>query len=1144
MATRTERVRLVLVDDFSGPAARAAARTEALRLEMDRLNNSAGRAAAPMRRLGGDVDGSASSFRRGSADIDRYSGRLRLVTQAGLALGPALVPAIAGLVPAVTGLATGLVGAAGAGAAAALAFAGVGDALGALNDFQLEPTAENLEKLNQALDKLGPAGANFVRYLDSIGGELEALQRVAGSNMFPGMQAGLESLMTLMPRARDIVAEFSSRLGNLSADAGEALAGEEWESFFSFLKTDAAPIFDQFARATGNVALGLGNLMVAFAPLSRDFASGLLEASRAFVAWSADSENFQGFIDYVRQVGPQAIDFFTSLGDAAVALAQAVAPWGAIVLPAMTALADVFTVIASSPIGPALTTAALAMLTFNKAAAAGSMIMGRVAPAIGGTRGALGQMRTDLGTVATTWATAGAATERESKRMAAATGRLKQNFASAAKGAGLLGAVGVAATGAAQGVGLQNTAMLALAGTMVGPWGAAAGAGVGLILDYKAAQDAAAASSKSFADTLDTQTGALTKNSKAWIVNQFDADQLNQFSKMGLDVGELTDALAGGTKGWHDYFSGLSEGQQDALRGGNFGFGGLTDEINGVAEAVDGSSTVFEANADAIGETGAAAAAAVTSFNELTAAQQAQTQAALAGIDAGTAYGAALDKAAKQAESAEQGFNKFTEAGRNNRTAMSQLVATYNAQDAATKNSVKGYQDARRQIAELGRGMGLTAERIRELQGHLEKPAKLRVDTVEAQAAIQGAKTAFESLPPQVMTRIATQGVPTTNAEIDALVAKYRLTEQQRTALVTLKDAASAGLGNIIDLIRNVKGKTVTVAAVTNGLTNLERALGLLNAMNDKTVTLTTVHHQVNTQSKVERQLARADGGEIPGQRHPYGDKVLIWAAPGEEVISNRHGQADAFRRDRAAGRIPAYAEGGTIGLPGYANGGTVRTGGSSNKSLEKALERHGKRLERSLGKAEKAVDRARDRLDHWNSKRDEVRSEVSGSLGRNWFSSDTSAWSGMAAGGTAAFAQQQWKQQKGDADLLRKTIANLVKNGAGDAFIREILGSEDPLAAAQMFNKQTKSGMRHSQKLFLSATKATASAANYTSGVVYGDEQAKATRELRTANKRLAGIEKALKKNHKEAQDSRKKNGAGKATASGSRARTRSKKG
>lgn len=57
-----------------------------------------------------------------------------------------------------------------------------------------------------------------------------------------------------------------------------------------------------------------------------------------------------------------------------------------------------------------------------------------------------------------------------------------------------------------------------------------------------------------------------------------------------------------------------------------------------------------------------------------------------------------------------------------------------------------------------------------------------------------------------------------------------------------------------------------------------------------------------------------ADGGTVAGPRYPYGDKVITALAPGEEVITNRNGEADQqLRADRAAGRIPAYANGGTV---------------------------------------------------------------------------------------------------------------------------------------------------------------------------------------------------------------------------------------
>lgn len=1086
MAVRRETIILELEDNASREALQAAAALKVLDKSINGLTGTAGRSRA-FQTVSRDVDKMGTSFDRAGSSIDTFSGRLGVLTQAALVLGPALAPIGASLVPGIAAMATGMAGAAAAAASAGLAFAGVGDALGALNDVKLEPTAENFLKLQQAMDELGPAGASFVRFLSSLGGELEALQQIAGANMFPGMQEGLENLVELTPQAERLVADLSARLGNLAADSGAALAGPEWESFFSFLESDAAPIFEQFARATGNVALGLSNMMVAFAPLSRDFAAGMLEASRSFAAWSADSGNFTEFIDYVRRIGPQVSDFLGSLAEAAIALTQAVAPWGSVVLPALTTLLDLFTAVAGSPIGPALTTAALAMLTFNKAAAAGTAIMGRVGPAFGTVGASVGQMRKDLGTVATTWATAGAATERESKRMAAATGRLKGNLATVGKGAAVVGAVGVAASGAAQGIGLQNTAMLGLAGTMAGPWGAAAGAGVGLILDFKAAQGAAAASMAGFSETLNQQTGALTANSAALVASGLSTAHVEKIRSLGLDVGEVSKAVGEGEESWWRYYESLSAAQQAGLAD-NESFFDLTQtlgDLANMAKAADEERIDFGAQKDALDAMSGSASGATQSIEELTAAQRAQNQATLASIDAGTRWGEAIANARKQAKSTQQGFNHMTEAGRANRTAMSQLVGAYNAQSNAAKNSVKGYRAARAEIASVGKQMGLTRERIQQMQAALDKPSKVKVDGRQALQTAASIRERIGAIPKSTTAKIRVDG-------------------------------------------SQAKSEVAAVQAV-------------INSLQGKTVSVTTYQRTIYAAGKMDsiaKAQGKADGGEILGQRQPYGDKVLIWAAPGEEVISNRHGQADAFRRDRAAGRIPAYAEGGTISLPGlpagYASGGTVRGAAVGTKSLE-----------RRLASLEKAVDKSRERLDHWNSKRSEVRSEVSGSLKRDWFGGDSgSVWSGSAISGTAAFAQQQWTKQRNDSKLLSKTIANLVKNGAGDAFIREILGSEDPLAAAQMFNKQTKAGMRRSQSLFLSASKATAAAASYTSGVVFGDEIAKTTREIRTTNKKLTGIQKSLNKNHKESQSSRDKNGARKAVSSGSRARTRSKRG
>lgn len=1127
MSVRTEKVVLTAdVGGFTSPMARAAASTSLVNRELADLDGSSIRTKSSLRLAEQSVDRFGSTSRKSSLDLDTFTGRLSALGTAALAIGPAAVPLTASLIPAVTGLASGMAGAAGAAAAAGLAFAGVGDALDALNDVQLDPTAENFAKLQQAMDDLGPAGANFVRYLDSIGGQIESLQRTAGANMFPGMQRGLEELVRLTPQADRLIAELSSRLGTLAADGGAALAGPEWESFFTFLETDAAPIFDQFARAAGNVALGLGNLMVAFAPLSRDFASGMLEASQSFAAWSADSGNFTDFIDYVRQVGPQVSDFLGSLAEAAVALTEAVAPWGSIVLPALTTLLDLFTAVAGSPIGPALATAALGMLALNKAAAASTAIMGRVGPAVGGARASLGQMGSDLKTVSGGWVLASSATERESKKMAAATGRLKGNLASIGKGGAALGAIGVAASGAAQGVGLQNAAMLGLAGTMAGPWGAAAGAGVGLILDFKAAQDQAAASASELASLLDAQTGALTKNYSAAVAAKMKPEDLSVLREAGVNVGDMTSALLEGGDAWSRFraemdASGLQESDWSL-----FGLGSSGGDVGEAIKNMDNLAVLVGASKDAFREQKPAVDAAAGSvFNaaqaaaELTAAQRAQNQATLASIDAGTRWGEAIANAAKQAQSGTEGFNHLTAAGRANRNAMSQLVGAYNAQGDAVKNSTKGYGAARERIAEFGHQMGLTRERIQQLQNSLDRPIRPKVDGKQAMQTADSIRERIGRIPKD----------PTSKAH--------------------LKDDASPSIAAILRGLQGLDGKTATTY-------------------------VNTVHQQ--TFREIHERIGMADGGTIMGQRQPYGDKVLLWGAPGEEIITNRNGEADRFRADRAAGRIPAYADGGTIGLPAFASGGTVRRqdpvaatlfqsghrvpdatlianmlvpqidrlGRAFDDLSGKRLGRLGRALEKATNLQEKQTEKARSRFEAVRDRRNQFGSSITDGLRGDLFADDGgSAFGKQFASGSIGAVNAQLRSERDRAQQFSKDIATLRKKGVNGAALEEIIASGDA-DRARMFASGSTSALRSYEAAFNARQSATAAAGRLGGQVLTPEFNALRIRldqeiaQSRAIKLSIDALRKEQRQQHDGAQKSRKDNGAGPAARRGASGR------
>lgn len=97
----------------------------------------------------------------------------------------------------------------------------------------------------------------------------------------------------------------------------------------------------------------------------------------------------------------------------------------------------------------------------------------------------------DLRLLATTAMTAGAQSQRSLTATTAASTRLRSTLGTLGKGAAGIAALTIATTGLGDSMGLTNTAMLALAGSMAGPWGAAAGAAVGLTLDLASAANEA-----------------------------------------------------------------------------------------------------------------------------------------------------------------------------------------------------------------------------------------------------------------------------------------------------------------------------------------------------------------------------------------------------------------------------------------------------------------------------------------------------------------------------------------------------------------------------------------------------------------------------------------------------------------------------
>lgn len=313
-----------------------------------------------------------------------------------------LIPIIAGLVPAimavanalgvVAGGALGVAGAFGIAAGGAFAFGAMAvSAIKMLSDGTLEATAqtkryeasleevqstwESIIKQNQAqifntlsnaLDTVNVALGRMKPFLAGISKGMEqASQSVlkwaqnsqTASKFFNMMNTtGVKTFNTLLSAAGRFgdglinvftqlgplflwTAKGLDNLGKKFQNWANSVAGQNAiKSFIEYTKTNLPKIGQIF----GNVFMGIGNLMKAFAQNSSNIFDWLVKMTAKFREWSEQvgkSEGFKKFVQYVQENGPVIMDLIGNIVRVLVAFGTAMAPIASVILKVVTALA-------------------------------------------------------------------------------------------------------------------------------------------------------------------------------------------------------------------------------------------------------------------------------------------------------------------------------------------------------------------------------------------------------------------------------------------------------------------------------------------------------------------------------------------------------------------------------------------------------------------------------------------------------------------------------------------------------------------------------------------------------------------------------------------------------------------------------------
>lgn len=666
--------------------------------QASRLRNELRQQARAHLDAGRAAEEQAQDVRVVGKEIDKLSGRLRIFADLAATIGPALVPITAAAIPAVAGLTGEIVAAGAAVGVTALAVSGLGDALKAVDEVKLAPTRDNIKKMREEMERLDPAGQRFVRFLSKAEDQLRSTQAIARQGVLPGFQDGMKEAMSRLPQVKRLVSDIGMEVGSLARRTGAAFASDKVTPFFRYLRTDAVPTLRAVAESAGNVAYGIANIVVGMAPMSRDFTSGMESMTRSFANWSETldtNQGFQDFVDYARASGPEVIDLIGSIVDAATGIVQATAPLGRVVVPVLTEFFQVIADIAGSDFGKPIMVGVAAMALLGRATQAWQKI----------STGAIGSYVRGQGQAVAATLRVVSAQERATTSAAALAAQQRSSRAAFMAAGAQAAAFGLVASGVAGDMGLANTAALGLAGSFMGPWGAAAGVAVGLTMDLREASTSAGdaigvldAALKSATTTYEQYTQAIDQGKRAT-----EALEEKQ-SKLG-DALTLIPVVGGYARaGLEKYFGGTKKKLQEA-----------TKAAEDQRDAMQSSAAASARYGVAIKMVGGQAQLATTQIRSLVEAMEEQRDQALRNASAQINYQRTLDEATKAAKDAKQTLDTSTEAGRKNKEQLIALAAAWNSQGKAITNNKAAYASARKTFIDLALQMGATKDQAKRL---------------------------------------------------------------------------------------------------------------------------------------------------------------------------------------------------------------------------------------------------------------------------------------------------------------------------------------------------------------------------------------------------------------------------------------------
>ncbi|OLG00029.1 phage tail protein [Bacillus licheniformis] len=205
----------------------------------------------------------------------------------------------------------------------------------------LKERAKIMEKIKAIQESLGAEERKALDTLEDFKANWREIAQETQKPIMKTFTNSLNSFKSILNTLRPMFKSVAAAGLELSESFQKSLNAPDVQKFFDYMNKNAGPQFATTVKTMGNYLRGFLNLLVAFGPLGQQMSQSMLKSSEAFAKWTASlsgSDKFKAFIQYVQQNGPKLLTILKNIGSGLIGMFTAFAPMSADMLTGLVNL--------------------------------------------------------------------------------------------------------------------------------------------------------------------------------------------------------------------------------------------------------------------------------------------------------------------------------------------------------------------------------------------------------------------------------------------------------------------------------------------------------------------------------------------------------------------------------------------------------------------------------------------------------------------------------------------------------------------------------------------------------------------------------------------------------------------------------------